>query len=158
MRRALLLLCVVAGCASGGSATTPAPTPEPAAVPLDDIHRTTFAADLGVDLAAMTRRPSGLYVQDLRVGTGGFARRGGNAVVRYIGWLPSGKEVDRGEITVVLGENKVIRAWEEGLLGMRVAGVRRLVVPPHLAYGSRAVGAIPADAVLVFELQVVDVR
>ena len=74
-------------------------------------------------------------------------------VVRYTGWLPNGKEFDSGEISVIIGSNKTIRAWEEGLLGMRVGGRRRLVVPPTLAYGARGSGEIPPNAVLVFEME-----
>ena len=61
-------------------------------------------------------------------------------------------------VTVTLGTNKVIRAWEEALLGMRVGGRRRLVTPPNLAYGSRGAGDdIPPNAVLVFEMQVMSI-
>jgi len=102
----------------------------------------------------MVRRASGLYVKDLRVGTGAVALHGKSVVVRYIGWLPSGKQFDQGEITVTLGSNKTIAAWEEGVLGMRVGGVRQLVVPPNLAYGDKGAGTdIPPNSVLVFEMQ-----
>jgi len=134
-------------------ATTPAPQPI-----AGDIERTTFDASLGVNLAAMTKRASGMYVQDLTAGTGAVATRGRTAVVHYIGWLPSGKQFDSGEISVTLGSNKTIPAWEEGLLGMRVGGKRRLVVPPNLAYGTRGAGDdIPPNAVLVFEMEVTSV-
>lgn len=113
---------------------------------------------LGVDLGRMMRRVSGLYVQDLTVGTGSVAATGRTAVLEYTGWLPSGKQFDSGEITVTLGSNKVIRAWEEGVLGMRVGGTRRIVSPPQLAYGARGAGEdIPPNAVLVFELKLTDV-
>jgi FKBP-type peptidyl-prolyl cis-trans isomerase len=101
----------------------------------------------------MLRRPSGLYVQDLETGQGTVASRDRTAVIRYAGWLANGKEFDRGEISVKLGGAQVIRAWEEGVLGMRVGGRRRLVTPPNLAYGSRgAPPDIPPNAVLVFEV------
>jgi peptidylprolyl isomerase len=106
----------------------------------------------------MTKRASGMYVQDLTPGTGSVATRGRTVVVRYTGWLPSGKQFDSGEISVTLGTNKTIAAWEEGLLGMRVGGKRRLVVPPTLAYGSRGAGDdIPPNAVLVFDMEVTSV-
>jgi FKBP-type peptidyl-prolyl cis-trans isomerase FkpA len=54
---------------------------------------------------------------------------------------------------VTLGTFKTIRAWEEGLLGMRVGGRRRLVVPPSLGYGDKGAGEIPPNAVLVFEME-----
>jgi FKBP-type peptidyl-prolyl cis-trans isomerase len=156
MTLSTVVLALQVGCGGGGSQATPAPAPRPS---LDDVTRTTFAPELGVDIATMSRRPSGLYVQELRAGTGAVAYRDRTAVVRYIGWLANGKEFDRGEVPVKLGAGEVIRAWEEGVLGMRVGGVRRLVTPPNLAYGSRGSGnTIPADAVLVFEMQLVDVR
>ena len=146
------------GCGGGGTSTPPVSTaPVPQALP-GDIERTNFAPSLGVHLDAMIHHASGLYVQDLAQGTGAVAIRGRSVIVRYTGWLADGKQFDSGEITVALGTNKTIRAWEEGLLGMRVGGKRRLVVPPALGYGARGAGdTIPPDAVLVFEMEVMSV-
>jgi peptidylprolyl isomerase len=154
----LSIAATLAACGGGGTSATAASTaPVPQALP-GDVERTTFAPSLDIHLDAMARRPSGLYVQDLTPGTGAVATRGRSLIVRYTGWLPDGKQVDTGEITVELGTNKTIRAWEEGLLGMRVGGRRRLVVPPALAYGARGAGdAIPPNAVLVFEMEVLSV-
>jgi FKBP-type peptidyl-prolyl cis-trans isomerase len=106
----------------------------------------------------MSRRETGLYVRDLVTGTGAVALRGRSVVIRYTGWLPNGKQFDSGEITVTLGTNKTIRAWEEGLLGIRVGGKRRIVVPPNLGYGSRGAGdTIPPNSVLIFEMEAVSV-
>jgi FKBP-type peptidyl-prolyl cis-trans isomerase len=148
----------VLGCSRGGASGSAVPAaPVPQALP-GDIERTTFAPALGVHLDAMIRRASGLYVQDLTPGTGAVATRGRSLIVRYVGWLADGKQIDAGEITVELGSNKTIRAWEEGLLGMRVGGRRRLIVPPALGYGARGAGdAIPSNAVLVFEMEVLSV-
>jgi FKBP-type peptidyl-prolyl cis-trans isomerase len=145
-------------CGGGGtSGVAVSSAPVPQALP-GDVERTTFAPKLDVRLDAMVHRPSGLYVQDLESGTGAIATRGRSVIVRYVGWLADGKQIDAGEITVELGTNKTIRAWEEGLLGMRVGGKRRLVVPPALAYGARGAGdAIPPNAVLVFEMEVLSV-
>lgn len=132
------------------AATTPASAPQPVN---DIVHRTTFAPSLGVHLDEMLRHPSGLYVQDLAAGTGAVALRGKTLVVRYAGYLPDGTEFDSGEITVTLGGKGVIPAWEEGLLGMRTGGRRRLVVPPELGYGAKGAGTIPPNAVLVFDME-----
>ncbi|MEO9034768.1 MAG: FKBP-type peptidyl-prolyl cis-trans isomerase [Gemmatimonadaceae bacterium] len=106
----------------------------------------------------MSRRASGLYVQDVKFGTGAVSARGRSVVVRYAGWLSSGKQFDSGEITVALGAGKTIPAWEEGLLGMRVGGQRRIVSPPYMAYGSRGAGDdIPPNSVLVFLMEVTSV-
>lgn len=164
------LLCgvLLAGCSSGASSPAPAPAPSAApvaaapttaAVPLaGDVETTHFAAILNVDLSKMTRRTSGLYVLDTEIGTGNVAARTRTAVVKYAGYLPDGTMFDSGEITITLGTNKVIRAWEDGVLGMRVGGKRRLVSPPHLAYGARgAPPTIPPNAVLVFDMQLTQV-
>jgi FKBP-type peptidyl-prolyl cis-trans isomerase FkpA len=144
-------LIAAAGCGGGSaSASSQAPTPQP----VGEVERTQFSPDLGVHLDKMLKKPSGLYVEDLATGTGQVAARERTVVVRYVGWLPSGKTIDQGEITVALGSNKVIRAWEEGLLGMRVGGRRLLVTPPSLAYGGAGAGnEIPPNAVLVFVMQ-----
>jgi FKBP-type peptidyl-prolyl cis-trans isomerase FkpA len=146
--------------------TTVSPTPAPAAAPVTpgaagdqtEIAHTTFDPSLNVHLDSMSRRPTGLYVQDLVAGSGAVAARNKSVVVRYTGWLANGKQFDSGEITVTLGQNKTIRGWEEGLLGMRVGGKRKLVIPPNLAYGNKAQGdAIPPNAVLVFEMEALSV-
>lgn len=172
-------IVVITACASGGGATTtPAPTTvtttstttttgatattsaSAAVSPVadGDIEHTTFGPGLGIDLSKMLRRSSGLYVQDLEVGTGSVAAQSRTAVVRYAGYLPSGKSFDSGEITITIGAGKVIRAWDEGVLGMRVGGRRRLISPPHLAYGAKgAPPVIPPNAVLVFDMQLMQV-
>jgi hypothetical protein len=163
---AVAAFAVTACSGSTSSTTTVAPTPSPAATPTtsappddaSEIGRTKFDPALGIHLDSMTRRASGLYVQDLAHGNGAVAARGKSVVVRYTGWLSTGKQFDSGEITITLGSNKTIRAWEEGLLGMRVGGKRRLVVPPNLGYGARGAGdQIPANSVLVFEMEALSV-
>ena len=159
-RAGFVLLAIVAGaiaaCAGGSSSGSGASGgPVPIA---SDVERATFAPSLGIHLDSMSRRPSGLYVQDLETGTGAVVTRGRTAVVRYTGWLPDGTEIDSGEISVSVGSHQTIPAWEEALLGMRVGGKRRIVTPPNLAYGSRGAGDIPPNAVLVFEMRVTDVE
>jgi len=168
-RRAAIVAAIgtIAACSGGGGGTTPAgsasttpspvsnagraTTPQPAS---GDIELTKFAPDLNVHLDSMVRRASGLYVQDLQMGTGAVATRGRTVIVRYSGFLADGKMFDSGEVSVTLGSNKTIRAWEEGLLGMRVGGRRRIVVPPAMGYGARGSGdVIPPNAVLVFDME-----
>jgi FKBP-type peptidyl-prolyl cis-trans isomerase len=172
-RSTVIVVALATGFGAGGctqststSTTTVTPTVAPAAVPApagaqgdpSEIGRTSFDPSLKIHLDSMTRRASGLYVQDLVTGNGAVAARGRSVVVRYTGWLATGKQFDAGEITVTLGQNKTIRAWEEGLLGMRVGGKRKLVVPPNLGYGNRAGGdQIPPNSVLVFEMEALSV-
>jgi FKBP-type peptidyl-prolyl cis-trans isomerase FkpA len=150
-------ILVLSGC---GGSSAPAALPTPAASQRDpsEIGRTVFDPSLNIHLDSMSRRASGLYVQDIVTGTGPFAARGRSVVVHYTGWLPNGKQFETSEITVTLGSNKTIRAWEEGLLGMRVGGKRRLVVPPNLGYGSKGAGeAIPPNSVLIFDLEALEI-
>ncbi|HEY4131337.1 MAG TPA: FKBP-type peptidyl-prolyl cis-trans isomerase [Gemmatimonadaceae bacterium] len=165
---AISALGLAAACASGGGAatTTPASPATPATsapAPLSpiadgDIEHTKFGSSLDISLAKFMRRNSGLYVQDIQTGTGAVAAQARNAVVRYTGYTPDGKSFDSGEITLTIGAGKVIRAWDEGVLGMRVGGRRRLISPPHLAYGSRgSPPVIPPNAVLVFDMELMQV-
>jgi peptidylprolyl isomerase len=129
-----------------------------------DPTKVTYAPALGVDLAAMTHHDSGLYTQDTLEGTGAEAVAHKVAQVHYTGWLVDGTQFDssRGSdrpFSFVLGEDQVIKGWDEGVAGMKVGGKRRLVIPSKLGYGSQgAGGVIPADAVLVFDVELMGVR
>lgn len=119
---------------------------------------TAYAPALGVDLAAMERRPSGLYVQDKRAGSGAAADSGKWVEVRYTTWLADGQVVDstglKGESRkVLIGYGKIVPAWEEGLRGMRAGGRRLLVAPSSLAYGKAGRGMVPPLATLVFDVE-----
>jgi len=115
-------------------------------------------------------RPRAEFSQtDLRVGTGAEAVNGRRLSVNYAGWLydPSGPDGKgqlfdtsggRAPFGLTLGAGGVIRGWDQGLAGMRVGGVRRLVLPPELAYGASGNGPIPPNATLVFEIELLDVQ
>ena len=124
----------------------------------------TYARELDVDLTAMTKQPSGLYIQDLKTGTGTEATSGKQVSVHYTGTLVDGRKFDssrdRNEpIPFKLGAGQVIAGWDEGISGMKVGGRRKLVIPPELGYGSRgAGGVIPPNATLVFDVELMDVR
>lgn len=122
------------------------------------------AGALGGDLVAATEitTPSGLRITDLVVGSGAEAVAGQTVLVNYRGTLTNGREFDssygRGPFSFPLGGGRVIKGWDEGVAGMRVGGKRRLVIPPDLAYGERgAGGVIPANATLVFEVELLRV-
>lgn len=122
-----------------------------------------FARELGIDLAKMTESESGLYYEDLVVGSGPTAANGTRAVVHYTGWLADGTKFDsshdRGEPYPLSLPGRVIDGWNQGVPGMKVGGKRRLVIPPELGYG--AVGSppvIPPNATLVFEIELLNVE
>lgn len=108
--------------------------------------------------------PSGLKYVDQVVGTGDLAVAGKTATVHYTGWLTNGQKfdssVDRGQpFSFPLGAGRVIKGWDEGVQGMKVGGKRRLTIPSELGYGARgAGGAIPPNAALVFDVELLGVR
>ena len=109
--------------------------------------------------------PAELEVTDLTVGDGAEAGPGDNVRVHYVGVAYStGEEFDasynRGApLDFPLGAGRVIRGWDEGVAGMKVGGRRRLVIPPHLAYGDRGAGGVIAPGeTLIFVVDLVDVR
>jgi FKBP-type peptidyl-prolyl cis-trans isomerase len=119
------------------------------------IESTTFAPSLGVDLAKSTKTPSGLYYRDLSEGQGATLATGQNVGMRYVGSFADGKVFDsnpapKAAFAFRLGAGRVIKGWDEGLVGMKVGGKRQLVIPPELAYGPNDYGPIPGNSVLVF--------
>jgi FKBP-type peptidyl-prolyl cis-trans isomerase FkpA len=101
--------------------------------------------------------PSELVIEDVVVGTGAAAASGDTLTVNYVGTLLNGTKfdssIDAGQpLTFRLGVGAVIAGWDQGLVGMRVGGKRRLTIPPTLAYGNRQVGAIPPNSTLRFEV------
>ncbi len=111
-----------------------------------------------------TKTADGLQYWDIKVGTGPVATAGQTVKVNYTGWLTNGKKfdssVDRGEpFTFPLGGGQVIKGWDEGVAGMKVGGKRQLRIPPQLGYGDRgAGGVIPANATLIFDVELLGVR
>ena len=118
----------------------------------------------------MNTTPSGLQYEDTTVGDGATASAGQHVKVHYTGWLhDAAKESGRGKkfdsskdrgdpFAFPLGAGHVIGGWDEGVQGMKVGGTRVLLIPPDLGYGARgAGGAIPPNATLVFEVDLLDV-
>lgn len=106
---------------------------------------------------------------DLRVGTGADAVGGRVVTVHYSGWLfdadqPAQKGVQfessagRTPLSFTLGAGQVIDGWDQGIVGMRAGGLRRLIIPPSLAYGRGRTGPIPPNASLLFEIELLDVQ
>jgi len=108
---------------------------------------------------------------DLRVGTGAEATTGRTVTVNYTGWLYSAGATDnkgtlfdsslaagRTPLTFAVGTTQLIPGFSQGTLGMRVGGLRRVVLPPNLAYGSQGSGPIPPNATIIFEIELLAVQ
>ena len=106
---------------------------------------------------------SGLEIEEVKVGTGAGADAGKKVTVHYVGTLTNGSKFDssrdRNEgFSFKLGAGQVIRGWDEGVAGMKVGGVRKLTIPPGLAYGAAGFPpVIPPNSTLVFEVELLSV-
>ena len=125
----------------------------------------------GAEAPLTSPPPSAFSHTDLVIGSGSEARRGARLTVHYTGWLydasrpdNKGKQFDSSlgsePFTFRLGAGEVIRGWDQGFEGMRARGKRRLIIPPDLGYGAMGTpdGAIPGNAGLVFDMELLDVR
>ena len=142
---------------------------------LSSILRLSSAAVLLVASAACGPAPtqpshfSAFQQTDLRLGTGTEAAAGNTLSVDYTLWLYNATAPDnKGPLldsslgtepfSFVLGRGDTIRGWDQGLVGMRAGGLRRLVIPPSLAYGRSRSGLVPPNATLVFEVELLTVE
>jgi FKBP-type peptidyl-prolyl cis-trans isomerase len=105
----------------------------------------------------------GVAIKDISVGTGAVAAAGDVITTHYVGRLTDGRVFDssrdRGTpISFLLGSGQVIKGWDEGINGMRVGGTRVLTISPEFGYGAQAVGPIPPNSTLIFEVELLDVK
>lgn len=146
-----LLLAGMTACS-----TTDSPLREPQV-----IETTTFAPALGVNLGTSTKLASGMYIRDITVGTGADVVVGQNVSMRYTGALSNGSQFDANTsgtpFSFRLGAGGVIAGWDQGIVGMKVGGVRQLIIPSALGYGRSDYGPIPGGSILVFTVTVVSV-
>jgi peptidylprolyl isomerase len=116
----------------------------------------------------MAANTADLQTTDMKVGTGFSPKPGQTCIVHYTGWLyvngakgaKFDSSVDRKRpFSFVLGEHQVIEGWERGVATMKVGGKRTLIIPPSLGYGAKGGGtAIPPNATLIFEVELLDVK
>jgi len=104
-----------------------------------------------------------MKIDSITSGTGASPKPGDTVTVHYTGWLTDGTKfdssVDRDEpFAFVLGTGQVIRGWDNGVAAMRVGDKARLTIPPELAYGEQGYpGAIPPNATLIFEVELLSI-
>ena len=147
-----VLVAALASAPASGDETKPTPAPEAAKK----------------SESKMKSTPSGLQYQDTVEGTGASPKAGQTCVMHYTGWLwengAKGKKfdssVDRGApFTFPIGQGRVIKGWDEGVATMKVGGKRTLLIPPQLGYGARgAPGAIPPNATLLFDVELLEIK
>ncbi len=104
-----------------------------------------------------------LTTVDMQIGTGTSAASGNTITVNYTGMFTDGKIFDtstrKQPLTVLIGTGQVIPGWDQGILGMRVGGKRRLIIPSPLAYGEKGAGrVIPPNATLIFDIELLNVK
>lgn len=127
----------------------------------DDVNQQR--ADAIVKAADTTGNLKKLVIDDIKIGTGEEVKEGDTVFVNYVGTLQDGYEFDnsykRGEpFQFTVGAGRVMKGWEQGLVGMKVGGQRILVIPPDLAYGKSGMGPIPGNATLVFAIDLLEIK
>ena len=175
MKRTSILTAMLFAAAGLAQAQQPTPaTPE----------QQTAAAVAQAETAAQTSPPATvvpgsaepgpeaekLIITDHKIGKGAEAMVGSTVYMHYTGWLyrplaknQRGRKFDssipRGEpLDFKLGTGKVIKGWDQGIVGMKVGGKRTLIIPAELAYGQRAMGDIPPNSALIFDVELMDVK
>lgn len=103
-----------------------------------------------------------LQIEDITKGTGQEVKNGDTVVMHYLGTLEDSTKFDSSydrndPFITEIGVGRVIKGWDEGVIGMKIGGKRKLVIPPELGYGSRAIGPIPANSTLIFEVELLEI-
>jgi FKBP-type peptidyl-prolyl cis-trans isomerase FkpA len=136
-------------------------TPEAPLAPATPVEQMTFATALNINLSLMTKTNTGLYYQDAPAGGGAAAAANSQLTVHYTGYFANGSTFDtsigKTAFKFTLGTGSVIKGWDEGLVGMKVGGTRKLVVPASLAYGEAGFGSIPPNTNLIFTVQLISI-
>jgi peptidylprolyl isomerase len=154
MKRFLILLALAAAGSCNNTVTGLGPPSDPATE--------TFDPSLGVTISAMTKLESGVYIQDLLVGSGDaeVTDRTDTAWVTYTGFLKNGEEFDSGVNTKFTLDVMAVRGMPLGMIGMKVGGRRLIVIPSALAYGEESVTepgtvdpVIPRQSTLIFRVE-----
>lgn len=159
----LATVTTLMACGQSGPEEASRPEPLPQSTP-----ETQMSQNVGNETIEIM---PGLSMRRLREGSGETAKPDQIAVVHYTGWLYDAaandnrgdkfdSSVDRGKhFEFPLGAGRVIRGWDEGVVGMKIGEVRELTIAPELAYGDRQVGnIIPAGSTLIFEVELADLR
>lgn len=120
-------------------------------------------ATVGANMDNFTTQPDGLKILDEKLGEGNPVKPGDTVTVNYLGTLENGTKFDssydrNAPFTTQIGVGQVIKGWDEGIVGMKVGGKRKLIIPAALGYGDRSAGSIPPNATLIFEVELVAIK
>lgn len=142
------------------TSATPAQTQTPT---LQIIQTPQSTMQTGSQSANMITMPNGLQIQDEIVGQGQEVKSGDTVTVNYLGTLENGTKFDSSydrnqPFTTQIGVGAVIKGWDEGIVGMKIGGKRKLIIPPALGYGAQTAGSIPPNSVLIFEVELVAIK
>lgn len=121
-----------------------------------------YSSKKTISTTEQTSQNSPVVKEDLVLGTGAEAKNGDTVSVNYKGTLTNGKQFDssydrKEPFEFTLGSGEVIKGWDDGVVGMKVGGKRKLTIPPTLGYGDQANGDIPANSTLIFEVELLGV-
>lgn len=105
----------------------------------------------------------GLKIEDIATGSAREVKSGDTVTVNYVGTLTDGTKFDSSydrnmPFTTLIGVGQVIKGWDEGIIGMKVGGKRKLVIPSSLGYGDQSAGSIPPNSTLIFEVELMSVK
>jgi peptidylprolyl isomerase len=136
--------------------------PAPTMPQTDDKGAITFKDLMALPQKGQQKQADGLIIEDMKIGTGKSPGDADTVVCHYTGYLKDGTKFDssrdRGE-PLSFQLNQVIKGWQEGLKTMKVGGRRKLTIPPELGYGANGAGeTIPPNSVLIFDVELVDVK
>jgi FKBP-type peptidyl-prolyl cis-trans isomerase FkpA len=174
MKRTSILFALLCAGASLAHAQQPTQETAPAApaAPAAQADAAASAAPAPIVPGSAQPGPAAeqLIITDTKIGKGAEANVGNTVFMHYTGWLyrplaknQRGRQFDsslpRGEpLDFKIGTGKVIKGWDQGIVGMKVGGKRTLIIPAELAYGPRAVAGIPPNSALIFDVELMDVK
>lgn len=140
----------------------PTPIPSPTSGIINNAVPSATATPINMNDFQTT--PTGLKIHDEAIGTGAEVKSGDTVTVNYAGYLENGTKFDssfdrNAPFTTQIGVGQVIKGWDEGIVGMKVGGKRRLIIPSDLGYGAQGAGAsIPPNSTLIFDVELLDVK
>jgi FKBP-type peptidyl-prolyl cis-trans isomerase len=145
MKRAFILLFAAGLAACNVSVDQPNLPTDPATE--------TFDPALGVDIATMTKTPSGAYFKELVIGTGATLTGQPNITFTYIGYVKNGASFESGQQINPYSLQLLVSGLQEGIQGMKVGGQRLVVVPSALGFGRTVVGPVPGNSTLIYRFE-----